>query len=409
MNRRNILPAFLCAAILSTAVLSSQSKESVSAMGSTVSTYAVGPGIDNLSLGDEYATYQWALKNYGEFQLTELISRFSPLDYLAGGQKQSGPGAYESKITNSITGIDINIKPAWDLYDATQNKRQVLVAVIDTGIDYSHKDLQGAIWTNPQEIENDGIDNDGNGFVDDIHGWNFYNNNNQLFSGKEDSHGTHAAGTIAATRAAHGIAGIADNNYVKILPLKALGGSEGSGSPENVIKAIQYAQDKGAVICNLSLGTTIYNESLAQAIANSNMLFIIASGNGDYWGRGYNTDERPVYPAALPYDNVISVANLLFDGNLDSSSNYGAQSVDLAAPGTYILSTIPGNGYAFMSGTSMAAPMVTGAAALLYSYRTDISVSDIKNILLGSARKLDTLEGKVNSGGMLDVYRALTY
>ncbi|HBE86479.1 MAG TPA: peptidase S8, partial [Lachnoclostridium sp.] len=126
-------------------------------------------------------------------------------------------------------------------------------------------------------------------------------------------------------------------------------------------------------------------------------------------GLGYDTDIYPVYPASLPYDNIISVANLLFDGTLSKDSNYGATSVDIAAPGSYILSTVPGNAYGFMSGTSMAAPMVTGVAAMLYSYRQDISLSDVKTILLNSSRKLDTLSGKMVSGGLLDAYEALTW
>ena len=303
----------------------------------------------------------------------------------------------------------LTFKPAWTLYDQAQNKRSVIVAIIDTGIDINHQELRNAIWTNPGETDGDGIDNDGNGYVDDIHGWNFYSNNNKLFSGSEDSHGTHAAGTISAARGAHGIAGITDNNYVKIMSLKALGGKEGVGSPAAVIKAIHYAEEKGASICNLSMGTTGYSEELAQTIKNSNMLFVVSCGNGGVSGLGYNTDVYPVYPASLPYDNIISVANILFDGTLSKDSNYGAASVDIAAPGTYILSTIPDNSYGYMSGTSMAAPMVTGVAAMLYSYRTDISLADVKSIILNSSRKMDTLSGKVASGGLLDAFSALNW
>jgi subtilisin family serine protease len=139
------------------------------------------------------------------------------------------------------------------------------------------------------------------------------------------------------------------------------------------------------------------------------MLFVVSCGNGGISGLGYSTDTYPVYPASFPYDNIISVANLLFDGSLSKDSNYGANSVDIAAPGSYILSTIPGNTYGFMSGTSMAAPMVTGAAAMVYSYRQDISLSEVKNIILNSSRKLDSLTGKMVSGGLLDAYGALTW
>ncbi|WP_349674343.1 S8 family peptidase [Lacrimispora sp.] len=378
---------------------------------------ALGPGLNNLSPSDEFSTYQWGLKNDGEFRLIELVQKFKYVDNLYsevnnGGNlsiPKPGPGNYESKVTHAVSGIDINIQPAWSLYDQAQSKRSVIVAIIDTGIDINHQELRNAIWTNPGEIDGDGIDNDGNGYVDDIHGWNFYSNNNKVFCGSEDSHGTHAAGTISASRGSYGIAGITDNNYVKIMPLKALGGKEGVGSPDAVIKAIKYAEEKGASICNLSMGTTGYSEELAQTMKNSHMLFVVSCGNGGVSGLGYNTDVYPVYPASLPYDNIISVANILFDGTLSKDSNYGAASVDIAAPGTYILSTIPDNSYGYMSGTSMAAPMVTGVAAMLYSYRTDISLTDVKTIILNSSRKLDTLSGKVVSGGLLDAYSALNW
>lgn len=385
--------------------------------GQDLHVMALGPGLNNLSPSDEFSTYQWGLKNDGEFRLIELVQKFKYVDNLYsevnnGGNlsiPKPGPGNYESKVTHAVSGIDINIQPAWSLYDQAQNKRSVIVAIIDTGIDINHQELRNAIWTNPGEIDGDGIDNDGNGYVDDIHGWNFYSNDNKVFSGSEDSHGTHAAGTISASRGSYGIAGITDNNYVKIMPLKALGGKEGVGSPDAVIKAIKYAEEKGASICNLSMGTTGYSEELAQTMKNSHMLFVVSCGNGGVSGLGYNTDVYPVYPASLPYDNIISVANILFDGTLSKDSNYGAASVDIAAPGTYILSTIPDNSYGYMSGTSMAAPMVTGVAAMLYSYRTDISLADVKTIILNSSRKLDTLSGKVVSGGLLDAYSALNW
>lgn len=385
--------------------------------GQDLHVMALGPGLNNLSPSDEFSTYQWGLKNDGEFRLIELVQKFKYVDNLYsevnnGGNlsiPKPGPGNYESKVTHAVSGIDINIQPAWSLYDQAQNKRSVIVAIIDTGIDINHQELRDAIWTNPGEIDGDGIDNDGNGYVDDIHGWNFYSNNNKVFSGSEDSHGTHAAGTISASRGSYRITGITDNNYVKIMPLKALGGKEGVGSPDAVIKAIKYAEEKGASICNLSMGTTGYSEELAQTMKNSHMLFVVSCGNGGVSGLGYNTDVYPVYPASLPYDNIISVANILFDGTLSKDSNYGAASVDIAAPGTYILSTIPDNSYGYMSGTSMAAPMVTGVAAMLYSYRTDISLADVKTIILNSSRKLDTLSGKVVSGGLLDAYSALNW
>ena len=320
-----------------------------------------------------------------------------------------GPSNFKASTIDAVKGIDINLQPAWELYNQIENKRPVIVAIIDTGIDVDHPDLKDAMWVNEDEIPGDGIDNDGNGFIDDVNGWNFIDNNNQLYTGKEDNHGTHAAGTIAASRNNGGSVGITDNQYVKIMSIKALGGEEGKGSPESVIAAIRYAEANGAQICNLSFGSENCTEEFRAAIQGSKMLFVVAAGNGNEDEIGYNIDQNPVYPASLPYDNIITVANLIFNGKLDRSSNFGPVSVDIAAPGTFILSTIPDKSYAFMSGTSMAAPMVAGAAAMLYSARPELSLQDVRNILITSAHKLDTLNGRVYSGGMLDVYSALQW
>lgn len=308
---------------------------------------------------------------------------------------------------SAVEGVDINVAEAWKLYDRADEDetRPVIVALIDTGADISHEDLAGAFWTNSGEIPDNGIDDDGNGYIDDIHGWNFYDDNNRIYTGSNDDHGTHGAGTIAAsTDNAMGIAGVAGNSRVKVMILKALGGRDGSGSTMSVIQAIRYAEANGASIVNLSLGTSEYDPLLHYTIASSDMLFVIAAGNN-----AVNSDRTPCYPASYDCDNIISVANVSFDGTLSGSSNYGTQTVDIAAPGTYIISTTPDNDYGYMSGTSMAAPFVTAAASLLYSYRPDISLADVKEIILSSARPLDTLQGKTMTGGMLDVSAALSY
>ncbi len=383
--------------------------------------HVYGPGEKNLSSGDYYAQYQWGLKNDAELQYLEIKNRFRESDprmadaidmsnSLGIPAPVSGPAAYEIEKTNAVEGVDINILPAWELYDSSEEThRQVIVAVIDTGVDINHPELKNSMWINEDEIAGDGIDNDGNGYVDDVYGWNFFNNTNQVYDGKEDDHGTHAAGTIAAERGQMGIAGIADNNYVKIMSLKALGSDEGVGEEAAVVAAIRYAEANGASICNLSFGTTQYYPALEQAMKESNMLFIISAGNGDSKAVGINIDKYPDYPSSYNLPNSISVANLMFDGNLAASSNYGAGTVDIAAPGTYIVSTITEGGYGFMTGTSMSAPMVTGVAAMVYSYRTDLSLQDVRTVILNSARRMEGLEGKVSSGGMLDAYAAMTY
>jgi subtilisin family serine protease len=330
-----------------------------------------------LNTSDTYAGQQWALSNDGTFAV---------------------PG----RQSTAAAGIDIGVQEAWALYDG--GRRDVVIALIDTGVDSSHPDLQNVLWSNAGEIAGNGIDDDGNGYVDDVNGWNFYGQNNRIYvSAAEDIHGTHAAGTIAATADnGAGVAGIVQSSHVKIMVLKALGGAEGTGTTESVIAAIRYAQNNGASICNLSLGSVGDDRALYQTIADSPMLFVVAAGND-----GRNTDRTPCYPASYALDNIISVANLNCGGALHESSNYGAVSVDIAAPGTDILSTTPRSRYSYMTGTSMAAPMVSAAAAMLYSCDQDLTLSQVKQILLSSARKLNSLTGKTATGGMLDLGAAM--
>lgn len=380
-----------------------------------------GPGEDNLSAGDRYSQYQWALKNDAELQYLELKNIFrdsnppmaSRIDFansIGIPAPVPGPGAYEMETIDAVKGVDINIKSAWELYDSSeQERRQVVVAVIDTGIDITHPELKDAIWVNEDEIPGDGIDNDGNGFIDDVNGWNFFHNNNQVYVGSEDDHGTHAAGTIGAARGSMGIAGITDNQYIKIMPVKALGSKYGVGDQTAVINAIRYAEANGASICNLSFGTSQYYPELESVMRESNMLFIIAAGNGDKNGIGIDIDATPDYPSSFGLENSISVANLMFDGNLAESSNFGLNNVDIAAPGVYIVSTTTNQSYGFMTGTSMSAPMAAGVAAMVYSYRTDLDLMGVKAAVVHSARKMDGLDGKLASGGMLDAYAAMVY
>ena len=391
--------------------------------GSSYGASGIGPGLDNLSPSDNLAIYQWGLKNDGKLKLnlsginTESMSDIyqSWNEWNRNGRigippRSLEPSDFDYSSIDSVEGVDINFTEAWKQYESDEGERRdVIVALIDTGVDTEHAELKDAIWTNPGEIPGDGIDNDGNGYIDDVHGWNFYDNNNRVRYNKiADKHGTHAAGTIAAKRGNGGITGITDNSHVKIMVLKALG-ENGSGSPEAVINAIKYAEANGASICNLSLGSIKYIPELDQQIASSSMLFVAAAGNGDMYGRGYDTDLSGVYPASYASENIISVANLMFNGELDVSSNFGAESVDIAAPGSYILSTVPGNKFEFLTGTSMAAPMITGLAAFIYSYRTDLGLLGVKEAILNTAVKTDSLSGKVKSGGYPDACAAMNY
>lgn len=373
------------------------------------------------STSDELIEKQWALYNDGSFYMQEQRNDFPVFDKPFGDKKMPGqwqapdnfgtPGgnyrrrSYNGKASSvtATEGIDINIDEAWDIY--SDSGKEVIVAIVDTGIDYSHEDLNGNIWTNGDEIANNGIDDDCNGYVDDVYGWNFYNNSNKVYTGSEDDHGTHGAGTIIASADnGTGIAGIVQSDNVKVMSVKALGGQEGSGSTASVISAIQYAEANGASICNLSLGTSENDRVLYQTIANSNMLFVVAAGNDSQ-----NTDKQASYPASYDLENLISVGNLNYDGTLHYSSNYGESTVDIAAPGSYILSTTSNNGYSYMTGTSMSAPFVSGAAALVYSHYDDVTLADVKEILFTSATELEALDGIVGTGGMLDLGSALNF
>jgi subtilisin family serine protease len=313
----------------------------------------------------------------------------------------------------ATSGIDINIEPVWSLFS---NGRPVTIAIVDTGIDINHPDLKDVIYTNTAEIPGDNIDNDHNGYVDDVHGWNFINKNNDVTDydslSDENDHGTHCAGIIGASVNGMGIAGVASNTNISILPVKVLGGKDGYGTTLDIIAGIKYAEKMGAQICNLSLGyettTSTVDSILKNTIANSSMLFVIASGNGDRKNNAVNNDIIPTYPASYDCNNIISVANLTCTGTLNSSSNYGLKSVDIAAPGTCIYSTITGNSYEYFSGTSMSAPMVAAGLAEVYSYYTDISMLQASKILLATAKPVSALSGKVSTGGMLDIYGSLT-
>ena len=307
-------------------------------------------------------------------------------------------------------GIDLNLWEAWRRYPLKKEEtRTIVVAIIDTGIDYQHPDLRDQMWVNPNEIPGNGIDDDGNGYVDDIHGWDFYHNDASICHYVEtthgftadpddnDNHGTHIAGILAATaNNSIGIAGAASNINIRIMSLKIHGGTSSSGSVTNAIKAIRYAEEMGADICNLSWGTLNYNEALEIAIRESSMLFVTAAGNN-----GINNNSTPVFPASLRLDNLISVAYIDADGILDPASNYGVSTVDIAAPGYDIYSTLVGS-YGYSSGSSMAAPYVTALAAMVYAYQDYVYPAQVKEMIINTMQPLSTLDGYLIHPGIPD-------
>ncbi len=309
----------------------------------------------------------------------------------------------------STADIDIDAPAGWESFRLQKPEGSVIVAVIDTGIDIKHPELSEVIWTNEGEIPGNGIDDDGNGYIDDINGWDFYNDDASvchyeysaehdayLASPKDnDNHGTHCTGIIAAkANNGVGIAGVASVGNIRLLPLKVYGGSDCSGSVADAIKAIRYADRAGAKVCNISWGFYNYSASLFSAISRSNMLFICAAGND-----GADNDSKPLYPASYDLDNVISVGYLDENGHMASGSNYGSSTVDVAVPAMGVFSTTVGT-YASMNGSSMAAPQVTGIAALLYCFGDGIYAANVRDIILGSTMPVDGLDASTVTGGI---------
>jgi subtilisin family serine protease len=300
---------------------------------------------------------------------------------------------------------------------------QIVVAVVDTGIDYTHNDLKNNIWINPGESgpwmpkdpnsttcrdkSCNGIDDDGDGFIDDVVGWDFVNN--QPLPYDTHGHGTHIAGIIGAQSAnGMGISGICPE--VLIMPLKYYdSGSNGMNNLTNTVKAIQYAVKLGANIINYSGGgaePAAAERAAIEEAERKGILFVAAAGND-----GHDNSASPYYPASYPLDNIIGVASVNQKNQLLSSSNFGSP-VHIAAPGLGILSTIPGGKFGTMSGTSQATAFVTGAAALLASQnpsRLNFDYRQVKDWILKGAKPLPSNEQKkLVSSGLLSIPGSLT-
>lgn len=292
----------------------------------------------------------------------------------------------------------LNAPAAWDLTHGSKQKGP-LIAIMDSGADYLHPDLAPNIYVNPGEIPGNGVDDDGNGVIDDVHGFNAAARSGDPMD--DGSHGTHVHGTIGAVgNNGQGVVGV--NWEANLMPVKFL--AQGYGDTADAIEGILYATKMGARLTSNSWGGINYSQALFDTLAASPALHICAAGNDSF-----NNDVRTVYPAGYDLPNLLAVAATNADGQLAAFSNYGINSVHVAAPGDKIYSTLPGNQYGYKSGTSMATPGVTGVAALALTEHPDLSNDQLKDRLLFAVDRSPELQGKVFSGGHLNAAKAVEH
>ncbi len=301
--------------------------------------------------------------------------------------------------SRGVAGADAEVFPAWNL---TRGSRQIKIAVIDTGIDYRHEDLRDNMWVNTAEANGrPGVDDDQNGYVDDIHGYDFANNDGDPMDG--NGHGTHCAGTIGAVHDnGLGVAGVMAD--VSLVGLKFLS-DQGSGSTDNAIKAIDYAIKAGVDIMSNSWGGGGASQALKEVIEKANragIIFTAAAGNS-----GSDNDSRPQYPANYDVENVISVAAHTAQNRLASFSCYGRNTVHVAAPGHNILSSYKNGQYEVLSGTSMATPHVSGALGLLLSYEGAMSPAQVRERLMATSEPAKAYRSRTLAGGRLSTINLL--
>jgi len=310
-------------------------------------------------------------------------------------------GLHNVGQTGGTPDADIDAPAAWDVSTGDQG---LVVAVLDSGTDVDHEDLAANLWVNPDEIPGNGADDDGNGFIDDVHGWDFGNDDNN----PDDDisvcagHGTHTAGTVGA-KGNNGIGVTGVNWDVTIMPLKIFTRVLGVFCLTNdadIIAAIEYAADKGVRVSNNSYGGGGFNQAVFDAIQASDSVFVAAAGNN-----GGNNDTNPQFPASYDLDNVVSVAATDHNDALASFSNFGTASVDLGAPGVDILSTQPDDRYQLLSGTSMASPHVAGAVALQMAADVSLTNNEVRWRILNS---VDPAGLPVATGGRLNAASALS-
>ena len=309
-------------------------------------------------------------------------------------------------LFGGLAGADIDAPTAWEL---SRGSEDVVVAVIDGGIDISHPDLAANAWRNPGELPGNGIDDDGNGLIDDVFGWDFRNGDGSVFDAGDNDHGTQVAGIIAA-RGDNGLGVVGVSWQSRIMPLKFIGG--GGGSTADAISALNYTtmmRQRGVNlrVVNLSWGSGDSSWLLERAIAAAGAAGILVVASAGNSGLNQDIAWSPNYPASFATENILAVASTDHRDRLASDSNFGAARVHLAAPGVGILSTAPGRRYVAGSGTSFATPFVSGVAALAVSLSPSISVPVLRQAILSGVEPVGSLAGKLATGGRLNAARTL--
>ena len=349
---------------------------------------------------------------------TEMASKIKQRPLVLGEASKKTTVVKEEE---SVMMNDPAIAQAWGLkkseamraWSVSQGSKDILVAVIDTGADINHEDLKTNIWVNSGETGFDskgrdkstnGVDDDGNGFVDDVHGWNFVSNNNDLSD--HHGHGTHIAGIIGAEAGNNkGIAGISPQ--VSLMVLKYFDPKvPGTDNLKNTVNSIHYAVKMGAKVINYSGGGTEFSQEEHDAIEEARragILFVAAAGN-----ERSNSDQHKYFPADYGLSNIISVTAIDPSTEVLPSSNYGTETVDIAAPGQNILSTLPNSAYGYMTGTSQATAFVTGAAVLVMAHHRDFNAEEVKKYILGTGESQSSLIAKTRTSRQLNLYKALT-
>lgn len=361
-----------------------------------------GSGISLNSAEAEEQVYMLTLANKGHDEVLEAIEYLNSLDNI----EYAAPN-YIYRITDIPDDTNYSLQYAMSkvsapsVWDKDIDCTSVTVAVIDSGIDLDHPDLAENIWTNPNEKVKTGFfgrDYDRNGYKNDVNGWDFVDGDADPNDG--NGHGTHVAGIISAvTNNGKGVASVARN--AKLVPLRVMN-DKGEGTSTNIYKAVKYVNKMGFDIVNMSLGGSDNDPTVLRAIQSSTALFVCSAGN-----ESANNDTTLVYPACYDSPNIISVASTTSGDALSYFSNYGAASVDIAAPGSSIYSTYLDGDYKYLSGTSMACPMVTSAAAVVKARYPDMTAEEIIQRLMETADPIASLENKTICGGRLNAYKAI--